>query len=143
MGVAALIQCAIQPKNVGVDPGPVAIRAGLHDGYESAVGPDFVYIRSHRLGETTRNHEAVEWENPALLRFDPEQMRGVAILGHREHPDRIGAQENLSRDFETGLPTRHDGSVIPTAARVKGRSSDGGAPETLALRISGRSGHVE
>src|SRR5271156_2761751 len=57
-------------------------------------------------------------------------MRGVAILGHREHPDRIGAQENFSRDFETGLSTRHDGSVTPTAARVKGISSDGSASRT-------------
>jgi ribosomal protein S12 methylthiotransferase accessory factor YcaO len=90
MGAAEIEQRAVEPANVGVDPGLVAIGASRHDAIEGAVGDHLERVAARRLGETARNDEAVKRKNSARLRLDPEQGLGVAAFRHRKEPDRIG-----------------------------------------------------
>src|SRR5471032_2908010 len=41
-----------------------------------------------------------ERKDTALLRFDPEQVLGVATLGHRKDADGIGPEDDVRRQFE-------------------------------------------
>ena len=42
--------------------------------------------------------EAIEREDASLLGLDPEDVRGVAAVRHREDADRIGAQKEIGID---------------------------------------------
>ena len=57
MGAAELEQLAVEPADVGVDPGLVAIGAGRHHGVEGAVGDHLERVAAHRLGEAARDDE--------------------------------------------------------------------------------------
>ena len=93
-------QFAIEPHDLVVDPGLLALGAGAHDRFERAVGDHPESIRPHRLGEAARDDEPVEREDPALLRLDPKQVLGVAAFGHRKDADRIGPEQDVRRQLE-------------------------------------------
>jgi len=105
MGMAAFVKRSIGAFDFGIDPGVGPIRRGLgaamHDvtkcpvsGYAKASGAD-------RLRQRAREMEAVEREDAALLRLNPEDVLRPPAVGHRENTDGIGAQE------EIGIESRH------------------------------------
>ena len=63
MGMAGGEQFAIEPHDLVVYPGLLALGAGAHDRFERAVGGDPVSIRPHRLGEAARHDEPIERED--------------------------------------------------------------------------------
>ena len=74
MGVAGGEQFAIEPHDLVVDPGLLALRAGAHDRFKRAVGGDTIPIRPHRFGEAARDDEAIERENSALAAVRPRTI---------------------------------------------------------------------
>ena len=73
MRVTAREEFAIDAQDLGVDPGLVARRAAAHHGGEIAIGDDLEDVGAQGLGEAARDLEAVEREDAARFRLDPEQ----------------------------------------------------------------------
>ena len=55
----------------------------------------FEALALDRLAQRTGKMETVERKNAALAGLDPVNFRRVPVVGHREHPDRIGFQEHV------------------------------------------------
>jgi hypothetical protein len=136
MGAAGLEQLAVEPPDLGVDPCLVPARAGGDDLVEPSVGAHLESIRAHGPDEAARKDEAVDRKNPALLRVDPEQGRRIAALGHREHADRIGPQQDIGGDFEGMGRARHAPIVRRGTGAVKRNGVPAGRPDR-----AGRRGH--
>ena len=123
-------QFAVEPHDLVVDPGLLALGAGAHDRFERAVCDHAESIRPHGLGEAARNDEPIERENSALLRLDPKQLLGVAAFRHRKDADRIGPEQDVRRQLEFTRPGFHD------CNRGTARASRQAAPDRLARASS-------
>src|SRR5271154_4679105 len=77
MCVTGCEQFAIEPHDLVVDPGLLALGAGAYDRFERVVGDHPETIRPHRLDETPRHDEPIEREDSALLGLDPKQVLRV------------------------------------------------------------------
>ncbi len=78
MGVACGVKRGVKAQDFGIDPafGPARHRrgAGPHDIHEGAVGGDSEAVAAHRAGEALGDVKAVERDDAAPLRRDPEQV---------------------------------------------------------------------
>lgn len=70
-------------------------------GLKRGVGGDAEAIGGDRLFERARQMEAVERQDRAALGLDPVHAIGLAMIGHREHADGIGAEHH------PGIEPRH------------------------------------
>lgn len=95
MGVAGLVQPVVAQLDLGVDPGLGPLRAATDDGREGGVAGDGEDVRTQRLAEGARKVEAIERQDGALARLDPENLVRLTAVGHREDADRIGAQQQI------------------------------------------------
>ena len=135
MGVAAPMEIGIGRFDLRVDPGirPFGGRFGTagDDGGERLVRGDGETIRPDRLGQRARQAELVERQHAALLRLHPENFGRGAAVRHREHADRIGAQQQI------GIEHRHRGSSV-WAPRGKSMRQIGGflCPRHVSDRIT-------
>jgi hypothetical protein len=114
MGMTGGEQFAIEPHDLVVDPGLLALGAGAHHRFKRPVGGDPVSIRPHRLGEAARDDKPVEREDSALVRLDPEQFLRIPAFGHRKDADRIGPEQDVRRQLEfsrRGFHGRNRGTV--------------------------------
>ncbi|XHR98732.1 hypothetical protein ACFB49_03250 [Sphingomonas sp. DBB INV C78] len=113
MGMAARVEVTISGFDLWVDPGVRAVgpwfRAHAHDLTERLVGGDGEAFRPHRLGQRVRQAEAVERKDAAPLRLDPEDLPGVATVGHRKHANGVSAKQQI------GVETRHPGWMLQQA----------------------------
>jgi len=81
---------------------------------------DLETIGANRLGEAFRDDQAIEREDAARLRVDPEQIFIRGALRHREKADGIGAQQNVGGDPRIG---RADGSSGKTERHARLRQA--------------------
>ena len=56
-------------------------------------------VRAHGARQAGGDFQAVERDDAALFRLDPEQGRIVGAFRHREDAAGIGAQQHLRRDL--------------------------------------------
>ena len=96
VGEPARVQCHEHIDDGGVDPGVAAIgsllRAAADDVAKGGIDRDRITVRFDGRGEPARNMELVERQDAALVRPDPEDVLGVAALGHGEDAEAIGQQ---------------------------------------------------
>ena len=82
-----------------IDPRVAAIGsllcAAADDVGEAGVDRDRVAVRFDGRGKAARNMELVERQDAALVRPDPEDILGVAALGHGKDAQAIGQQTAL------------------------------------------------
>ncbi len=136
-------QPAIELADRRVDPGARALRAGLRaavdHGFEVAVAHDLDSDVLRTVRASRRRHmEAVERNDAALFRLDPEQRRVVGILRHREDAARIGLEQNLGREFQNrAVATAPSRNRIPiccaahsTISRARPREMEPDPPVT-------------
>ncbi len=113
MGVAAREQPAIGGDDRRIDPrlGTLGRRLGAscHDAGKVAVGGDAEALRAQHLGETAGQMKAVERQDAALLRLDPEHVARGAVVGHREDAERIGAEQHLGVEVPGHAVPAHSG----------------------------------
>ena len=106
MGKADLVQMAIGALDRIVDPGRWPIRRGLraqrHQPGEIAIGRDAEPLPADHLRQRMRQVKAVQRQDRAPFRLHPINVRGVAIVGHREHADGIGLQQQNGVDHRIG-----------------------------------------
>jgi hypothetical protein len=65
---------------------------------EGAVDPDLETVGADGAGQARRQMKGGERDDAANLGLDPEQIRIVGALRHREDAGCIGAQHDLRRD---------------------------------------------
>lgn len=70
-------------------------------GLKRGVGSDAEAIGGDRLPQRARQVKAVERQDRAAFGFDPIDAIGLAVIGHREHADGIGAEHH------PGIEPRH------------------------------------
>lgn len=70
-------------------------------GLEGGIGGDAEAIGGDRLFERARQMESIERQDRAALGFYPIDAIGLAMIGHREHADGIGAEHH------PGIEPRH------------------------------------
>ena len=139
-GVAELVEPHIALLDLAVDPGLVALGAAPHDLPEGCVAGHLEPAGAQSLPERAREAEAVERQDRPPTRLDPEHLGGVAAVGHREHPDRIGAQQQF------GIDQPHRRGIVPASRRNQPSAGDrlfpGRPPELCRrpLRTSGGNG---
>lgn len=99
MREAAAVQGDKGLFDLRIDPGVGAaldrLGAQRDDALERGVGGHAEAIGGNRLAQRMRQMEAVERQDRARLGFDPIDAVGIAPIGHREHPDGIGAEQEL------------------------------------------------
>ena len=93
MGVARAVQREHRALDLGVDPGLLAVGAGGDDAGEIAVAGDRELARAERPPQRAREVEAIERDDRAVARLDPEQLVGVAAVGHREDAGGIALKQ--------------------------------------------------
>ena len=100
MGVARAVEREHRVLELGVDPGLLAVGAGGDHAGEIAVAGDREPARAERPAERARDVEAVERDDRAVARLDPEQLVRVAAVGHREDAGGIALkqQARVERD---------------------------------------------
>lgn len=123
MNAANVEELAIEFSNPPIDPCLLAVfiggGAGIDDRIEIAIDFDLETIGANRLGEAFRDDQAIEREDAARLRVDPEQIFIRGALRHREKADGIGAQQNVGGDLELVARTAHPARLSATPASVK------------------------
>ncbi len=119
MRLAARVQRGVEPHDLGVDPGFLALRAGFHHLRKCVVGGHFEAVGAHDFGQALGDDQAVERKDAAPFRLDPMQFGVVAVLGHGEQADGIGAQQQVRGDLERRLAARHGERVARRGAGVK------------------------
>ena len=95
MGVAETMEQVVALLDLAVDPGLLTLGAIVDDGGEDLVVSDGEGARADRLAKRARQAEAVQGNDGALARLDPEDLVGVATVRHRKHADGIGAQQQV------------------------------------------------
>jgi hypothetical protein len=107
MGVAGVVQVACRLLDRSVDPRLLAVGAGEDDGIEGLVGGHGKASRTNAPGKRARAMELVEREDGALARLDPENVVGVAAVGHWEDARGVTAQQEagIERPAHTGSRT--------------------------------------
>jgi hypothetical protein len=83
----------------GVDPRLLAVGAGQHDLVERLVMGDGEAARAKAASERARAMEALEREVRALPRLDPEDVVGVATVGHREDACGIATKQQAGVEW--------------------------------------------
>ena len=124
MGVARGVEVARRLLNGAVDPRFAAIGAGADDVVERGVMGNGEAPRAQPSPERARTMEAIKRENRALARLDPEDLGGVAAVGHRENPRGIALEQ------QAGI--EHIGHRRRTAERRRVRPSSS-ADRSMAL----------
>ena len=96
------MEMAIALLDGTVDPCGGAIcrrfRAKRHDGGESPVGGHAKAVAAESFGQRMGQVKAVQRQDGALLRFDPIDILGMAVVRHGEYPKSIGLQQQQRID---------------------------------------------
>lgn len=99
MGMAEAMERDERLLDRVIDPGFGTIagrlRAEGDDRFERGVGGDAETIGGDRLAQRTRKAESVKRQDRPFLGLDPINPGSLAVIGHREHADRIGAEHEL------------------------------------------------
>lgn len=93
MGVTRGEQAERGAFDIGVDPGLGAVGAAVEHGGEVAVDGHRELPRAEPPRERARAMEAVQGNDRADAGLDPENVVGIAAVGHREHPDGIASKQ--------------------------------------------------
>src|SRR6185369_4852696 len=93
MGVPRPVQGKHRSFEFGVDPRLLAVGAGGDDAGEVTIMGNREAARTQRAFERAREVEAVERNDRALTRLNPEQLGRVAAVGHRENPAGIALEQ--------------------------------------------------
>ena len=94
MSLAGSVETERGALDIGVDPRLGPVGAGADHVGESGVTGNGEGIAADPPGERARTAEAVERDDRAFTRLDPENLLGVAAVGHRENPGSITAKQN-------------------------------------------------
>jgi len=101
-------QRAVEPPDVVVDPGfaaPVAgLGAALDHRREVAVDDDLEAVAAQALGQAARKPEAVQRQDAAPVRINPEQVRrvprfGAVEISRRDYRQRLAAALAVNANF--------------------------------------------
>jgi len=102
MGCAYLMQVQIGPLDSVADPGSprIAARTGAFadHGGESGVAGDFENTFAQNLRQRARTVKAVQRQDRAAARFDPENLGILARIRHREQAGAIGHEQHIGFD---------------------------------------------
>ena len=92
-------QISVKGPDPRVDPGIAATLAGAgaagDHSIKSCVRADVVDVLPNAAGETPRHMEAVQRDDAADIRIDPEQSRIVGTFGHGKDADCIGSEQDI------------------------------------------------
>jgi hypothetical protein len=103
MGMTRLMKrkhCAFE---LGVDPCLVAVGASRDHCLEIAVVSDVEPARTERAPERARKMKAVQGQDGAVARFDPEELGGLAAVCHRENAGGITLQQQARVEATHGF----------------------------------------
>src|SRR5690606_37231070 len=121
MAMTAREQFAVKPVDAAVDPGLVAAgrgRGALADHrLEIVVHPDVECAAAHRARESAGDVKAVEWDDPALARFDPVEAWIVGILRHRKDAAGISLEQHVRGNLDLEVAVAGHGAR-PSRARL-------------------------
>jgi hypothetical protein len=99
MGEAPAVKLDEDALDRAVDPsvGPVArgFGAELHNPLEFLIDRDFEAVSQDGFPERSREMEFAERKHAAQLRLDPIDAGGQPVIGHRENPHRISAEDEI------------------------------------------------
>jgi hypothetical protein len=102
MGLPQFVQRLIALRDAGADPGLIAIAArtgaGFDHGSKGKVAGNFEGPAAQHLGKGVRAVEMIQRQDRPSPRLDPEDIRIVARVSHRENPAAIGEQQQLRID---------------------------------------------
>jgi hypothetical protein len=88
--------------DIRIDPRLVTIRrhgcAGVNHLRKCRVGSDAKPVLPDRFGERLRHAKIGQRQDRSLFWFDPISIGVIARIGHREHPVRIAAQQQVDVD---------------------------------------------
>src|SRR5688500_8399591 len=82
------------PLDLRIDPGLLAIRTGEQYFMERLVAGDLEPAGPEPSRQRAGQVEAVERDDRPATRFDPEDVAGVAAVGHRENAGGIAPQQH-------------------------------------------------
>ena len=104
-------------------------RAGFDHLREGFVAADAVFLLSQELGQRMGTVELVERDDRASPRFDPEDVRIVAVVGHGEDAAAIGEQQCFRWD-DLGRRRVHAAILTFLCHRGNGLLADRGQAQT-------------
>jgi hypothetical protein len=97
--------------------------ASVDHGIEIAIDSDLETIGADCLGEALRYDQAIERDNAAHFRIDPEKILVEGALRHRKQADGIGAEQNIAGYFELVARMAHPSRLVVARRAVKRASS--------------------
>ena len=103
MGISRGVEAKRSALDLLVDPGLVAPGASGEHLAERAVDGHLKAARADPAGERAGQVKPVERKDRAAAWLDPENVSGVAAVGHREDTGGIAAQE------QSGVEPAHSG----------------------------------
>jgi hypothetical protein len=120
VGIAKAMEPNEHVLDGAVDPGfrPVRRRrrAQAQRFTKGAIGGDAEAVGSDHLAQRTRRTKRIERKDRTLLWLDPINAVGIAMIGHGEHADRIGAQDELRIERRHGDDHRDGSRVLRQAS---------------------------
>jgi hypothetical protein len=131
MGQAKQVEDPVARLDPVADPGFLRFAArrgaGLHHPVEAGVAGHGKASAPQGAGQRARTAEAIERQDRAAARLDPEDFRIVPRIGHRENPVAIGQHQQVGLDRGMGHRCVH-GATIAECARQEDKF--------LAIRLS-------
>ena len=94
MGMSDRVKPERRPLDRAVDPGLLAVGAGQQHLVEGRIACHRESARTDAPGKRTRQMEAVQRDDCPASRLDPEDVAGVAAVGHREDAGGVTAQQH-------------------------------------------------
>src|SRR6476660_5640799 len=94
MGVADRMEAEGGAFDHRIDPGLIAVRTGQQHLMEGAVAGNGEPARPNASGERMREVEFVERDDCPMTGLDPEDIPGIAAVGHREDTGSISPEEH-------------------------------------------------
>jgi hypothetical protein len=84
MSVTGGVKRMHRPLEFGIDPGFLAVGASGDDAAEIGIARHREAARPQRSSKRAGQMEPIERQDRAIARLDPEQLGGIAAVGHRE-----------------------------------------------------------
>ena len=94
MGMADRVEAERRPLDDLVDPGFVPVGAGQQHLVKCAVAGDREASRSHALGQRAGQMESFQRNDRPVARLDPEDIAGVAAVGHGKDAGGIAPEQH-------------------------------------------------
>ena len=98
------VQIDVKRADLGIDPGLRPVGAGVDHGVEGGVHADLERAGAEGARETSRDAQAIQRQDSAPVRVEPEHAGRVGGFRHRKNAGRVGAQQQIGRDGRAFVP---------------------------------------